>query len=454
MPTISGEQLSQILLERINSVLKGCTYRLDQQHWSRVYLSFRRYLTTLRDVSRYCNHIRSPTRLLASEIEAADILTLEALRLFEHGFWKELPQLRNELSNVSGEANPFVSTPPPDGKQLKELVDDAQRPELLGELVQALFPAAAQHLGGSRYSADNQSTWRHQRRVADPSVLQIYLSKQIQPSEVPTPVVERVVSVLNDADALGQELEALSSLQLGDLLGRLEDYEGNFPDDVSPAIPVLYQLTSRLPSRGGMLDVDPSMRVTRVILRMLRGRDAATVVEIVEQASANLTSLGDRWSLIRLVGHLPESGHMLVSEAAAKRWEDELIKAILDATPEELSAEPELGALLHLAASKEPDEVRRLARTGAEHEHFLLRLVSTYRHEVRSDFGRRLQLSWDRLVELLGEDLLVRQVSQLPDPPADTDQDTLELLDQARRYAADPAVAASDLEEYRRRYPG
>jgi hypothetical protein len=203
-----------------------------------------------------------------------------------------------------------------------------------------------------------------------------------------------------------------------------------------------------------MLDVDPSMRVTRVILRMLRGRDAATVVEIVEQASANLTSLGDRWSLIRLVGHLPESGHMLVSEAAAKRWEDELIKAILDATPEELSAEPELGALLHLAASKEPDEVRRLARTGAEHEHFLLRLVSTYRHEVRSDFGRRLQLSWDRLVELLGEDLLVRQVSQLPDPPADTDQDTLELLDQARRYAADPAVAASDLEEYRRRYPG
>jgi hypothetical protein len=202
-----------------------------------------------------------------------------------------------------------------------------------------------------------------------------------------------------------------------------------------------------------MLDVDPSMRVTRVILRMLRGREAATVVEIVEQASANLTSLGDRWSLIRLVGHIPESGHMLVSEAA-KRWEDQLIKAILDATPEELSAELELGALLHLAASKEPDKVRRLARMGAEHDDFLLRLISTYRHEVRSDFGRRLQLSWDRLVELLGEGLLVRRVSQLPDPPAGTDHDTLELLAQARRYAADPAVAANDLEEYRRRYPG
>ena len=454
MPMISGEQLSQILLERINGVLKGCTYRLDQQHWSRVYLSFRRYLSTLRDVSRYCNHIRSPTRLLVSEIEAADILALEALRLFEHGFWKELPQLHNELSNVSGEANPFVSTPPPDGKQLKELVDDAQRPELLGELVQALFPAAAQHLGGSRYSADNQSTWRHQRRVADPSVLQIYLSKQLQPSEVPTPVVERVVRVLNDADALGQELQGLSSLQLGDLLGRLEDYEGNFPDDVSSAIPVLYQLTSRLPSRGGMLDIDPSMRVARVILRMLRGRDAPTVVKVVERASANLTSLGDRWSLIRLVGHIPESGHGLVSEAEAKRWEDELIKAILDATPEQLSTEPELGALLHLAASKEPDEVRKLAQTGAEHDDFLLRLISTYRHEVRSDFGRRLQLSWDRLVELLGEDLLVRRVAQLPDPPAATDEDTLELFAQARRYAAGPAVAASDLEEYRRRYPG
>jgi hypothetical protein len=443
-----------MLLERLNSVLEGYTYRLDQQHWSRVYLSFRRYLTTPRDVSRYCNHIRSPIRLLASEVEAADILALEALRLFERTFWKELPQLLNELSNVPGEASPFVSTPAPDAERLKRLVDGAQRPESLGELVQALFPAAAQHLGGSRYSADNQSAWRHQRRVADPSVLQIYLSKQVQPSDVPTPIVERVVGVLDDADALGHELKALNSLQLGDLLGRLEDYEGKFPDDVASAIPVLYQLTSRLPSRGGMFDVEPSMRVARVILRMLRGRDTPAVVKIVEQASANLASLGDRWSLIRLVGHIPETGHMLVSEIDAKRWEDELIKAILGATPEDISDEPELGALLHLATSREPDEVRKLARTGAEHDDFLLRLISTYRHEVRSDFGRRLQLSWDRLVELLGEDLLVRRVPQLPDPPAGTDQDTLELLAQARRYAADPAAAARDLADYRRRYPG
>jgi hypothetical protein len=454
VPAISGEQLSQMLLERIDRALEGISYRLDQQRWSKLYLTFRSYLCTPRDVSRYCNHIRSPMWLLATEIEAADVLALEALRLFERTFWTELPRLIPELTRLSGEPNILSSTPAPNAERLKQLVDAAQQSDTLRELVQELFPAAAQRLGGSRHSPEEQGNWRHARRVADPTVLQAYLSKQIQPSEVPTTIVERVVAMLGDADALRQELERLNSSQLADLLTRLEDYEGRFPDELAPAIPVLYRQISRLPPRTGMLEVEPGMRVTRVVLRMLRGRPPSIVAKIVEQAATHLALLSDRWSLVRLVGHIDGSGHQLVSESQAKQSEDELVQAILGASPSDLAAEPDLPMLLRLVMSHEPAEASMFARHGAENDRFLLRLLSSSRHEVRSDFGRRLQLSWDMLAELLGEQLLVRRVSELPDPPAGTDEDTLEMLAQARRYAADPQAAARDLEEYRRHYPG
>jgi hypothetical protein len=316
-----------------------------------------------------------------------------------------------------------------------------------------LFPASAQHLGGSRHSPEGQGTWRHARRVAYTSVLQVYLSKQIQPTEVPTPVVVRVVGLLADAQALGNELATLQPAQLADLLTRLEDYEGSFPDEIGPSIPVRYGLRARLPGQMGMFDVEPRMRVSRVVLRMLRGRTQAVATQIVEEAIPQLGSLSDRWLLIRLVGHIEGSGHELVSESQAEQWESDLVDAILGAQASDLAAEPDLSALLGLVISRKADLAREIARRGAEDDRFLLRLLSTFAHEVRSDFGRRLQLSWDRLVDLLGEELLARRVTELPDPPNGADSDTVEMFAQARRYAADPKAAAEELEEYRRRYP-
>jgi hypothetical protein len=271
---------------------------------------------------------------------------------------------------------------------------------------------------------------------------------------VPTVVVERVVSLLADADALRHEIETLNSAQLADLLTRLEDFDGHFQDDLAPAIPVLYQLIPRLPARASMLDVDPAMRVTRVVLRMLRGHSPTTVTTIVEDALEHLPLLSDRWSLIRLAGHVPDSGHELVSDSQAKRWENALVEAVLSAEPRELADEPDLSRLLGLAMSRQPDQTRAVAQRDVEDDDFLIRLLSGYKHEVRSDFARGVQLIWDKLVDLLGEELLVRRVGQLPDLPADADEDAIEMLRQARKYASNPQAAADELQEYRREYPG
>jgi hypothetical protein len=112
-------------------------------------------------------------------------------------------------------------------------------------------------------------------------------------SEVPTVVVERVLKSLSDAMAFEREIDDLSADQLADLLSRLEGYEGRFPGGVAPAIRVLYTLSGRLPPRHGMLGVEPSMRVTRVVLRMLRGRDEEAVSAIVADALGQLSLISD-----------------------------------------------------------------------------------------------------------------------------------------------------------------
>jgi hypothetical protein len=441
-----------MLLQRIDEQLTGISYRLDRQHWSALYLAFQKYLTTPRDVTKFCNHFRGPMTLLSSEVDAADILALEALRLFDRPVWAELPNLIKELTGARSHADPFSQRPDHSRDRLNEVVNAAILPDTAREVLRELFPAAGQHLGGSNYGPSFQSEWRRQLRFAHPAVLQIYLSKQVQPTAVSTELVERALDRLSDADALRRELLALDATQLADLLTRLEDYEGTFPDDVAAAIPVLYQLISRLPARDGMWSIEPDMRVTRVVLRMFRNRNPAIVSEIVRQAIEQLPSLSDRWSLVRLVGHLESSGHRMVSESDAEAFESELVTMILTASAEQLADERDLSFLITLATDREPTETRAKLVRDVEHDGFLIALLLAYRGEVLSETGRHLQLRWDHLADLLGEPLLIRRVTELPELPEGVAADTLEMLTQARRYATNPGLATDELAEYRQRY--
>jgi hypothetical protein len=51
---------------------------------------------------------------------------------------------------------------------------------------------------------------------------------------------------------------------------------------------------------------------------------------------------------------------------------------------------------------------------AAESMQFVVRLFTTHMREVRSSSGRAIQLMWDRLSELLGEQGLIDHVGSLP----------------------------------------
>jgi predicted KAP-like P-loop ATPase len=456
IPAIVGEQLSNLALERINGLVGPVPEeRFDREHWSKLYLSFRNYLKLPRDVVRYINHARAPVAQLMDEVDVADVLALEALRLFEREFWRELSLLRVTLTDTrSKDAWLFSNGPKPDGDRLQAALVRANDPETLRDIVLELFPAAARYLKNTHYGSDSLASWERARRVAHPAVLDAYLARQIQPTNVSTATVAQALAALGDEERLRSVVDDLSGQQLADLLARLESFEGQYPDDVAPAIPVVYEVTNRIPEDHSFFGVRPAMRVTRVILRLLRNLDQPTVVSVVERVLPSL-NLTDRLSLIHLVGHEKEAGHGLVDEAKASSWEDQLATEILHARPDTLAAEPALGSLFQHAKQRDPDAARAKAREAATADPgVLIALIRDYRREVRNSAGRHVSLLWDRLVDLLDEDVLVRLVTALPqlDDNADADADTIVLVSQARAFAADPEAAARTMAEQRARY--
>jgi predicted KAP-like P-loop ATPase len=454
IPAIVGEQLSDLALERINGLVGPVPEeRFDREHWSKLYLSFRKYLELPRDVVRFVNHARAPVAQLIDEVDVADILALEALRLFEREFWNELPALRATLTNTrEKDAWLFMDGPKPDEDRLQSALKRANDPDTLRDIVVELFPAAARYIRNTYFGSDFLASWERARRVAHPAVLGTYLARQIQPTSVATATVQRALEALDDREYLERLIVELSDQQLPDLLSRLEAFEGDYPDDVAPAIPVLYEMTPRIPEDHSFFGVRPAMRVTRVILRLLRNRDSETITSTVERVLPSL-NLSDRLSLIHLVGHQQGVGHELVDATNASVWENRLTAEILAATPQALGAEPALGLLVHHLEQHDPDAAVAKVREATESDSaFLLALIRDVRREVRNSAGRHVSLLWDRLVDLVGEDALIRLITALPELDETADADTVELVSQARIFAADPEAAKRVMAEHRARY--
>jgi predicted KAP-like P-loop ATPase len=164
VPAIDPEQLSTLLLGRVEGALAGLSYELDRGHWSSIYMGSQPYFRTLRDVLRYANAVRSPAKGLVAELDIADILGLEALRIFEPRVWGRIDELAEPLTKPDDQY--FVSTDRDADEQIRRLPADAARPDQVRDLLRVLFPAAQRALGQSSYGSDFMGVWRRRGRVA------------------------------------------------------------------------------------------------------------------------------------------------------------------------------------------------------------------------------------------------------------------------------------------------
>ncbi|MEO7859030.1 MAG: P-loop NTPase fold protein [Nitrospirales bacterium] len=441
IPAIQTQVMDRQIFGALDNALSGITNTgpFDDQIWPDLFTEIVRPLVrNMRDVRRYAVAVRGTVNALDGQIVLADVLTLEAIRIFLPDVYGNLHTAVEALTTASGMSYGSLPDPP----HLKASVDSLMQAstthqKLVQSMIKHLFPAAQQHVGGSHFGAEWAKDWLLNRRVAHGDLLRLYLERVAGGGLQAFTDAERAFGVMADRTAFDTHLHSLDVNRLEDVIKSLETFEAKFlPEHVVPGTTVLLNLLQALPDRPrGMFDFDPRVVVSRVIYRLLRSlKDANLAEQAVKAVLPELTSLSVKLELITIVGYREGVGHKLVSESVAteleKAWRSDVLTAISSALVNEYDLfRVFLVAKLYGSANEPPLEVPDVPEVT-------LATLRTSRSEARiQSEGKRAirrssRLAWDTLIELFGGlDEFNSRIDRLKESKPQGEDELLKLVD-------------------------
>jgi hypothetical protein len=457
VPPVAPEMLSGLLVDAISRAVGDLTrYHFDENAYRNVFVDgLGALFTTVRDVRRYANVLPATLALVGDEVELADILTLEALRVRVPTSFALIIASKQALTEVHDSLSATPASNAIAAQQIAAIVEAAGGfGEEVAAIVRRLFPAAQRHLGGSSYGSTWRGAWRRNRRVAHPEVFDIYVNKTLASGMLPAALVDRAFNSLQDREALFGLLDTLDSDGLASLLERLEHYEQDFPtEDAEVSVSVLYAHRGRLrEAKRHVMDLGAGHHVSRVVLRILRKLDRPEASRVTRTALENIDAFSDRGELVRLVGYREDSGHQLVSEEDAVQIEAAFFDQLLAADLVQLGGERDLLQLLLWTHSQRPQETASLVERLVADDELLARLLRSALGEVVGETSgdatvrRSFRLSWRALTVLVPEARLAERIKQLDVARVrdNADERTLLAVQEGLRYANDPTAADRD----------
>lgn len=327
VPRLGRELPPAMVLEPLDEVLAGHGVAdIDVARFAEVYHRvLRPLLRTPRDAKRLTATLPLAIRNAWPEVSVEDLIALEALRVCAPALHRMLDSSASALTSPGGSAG--VQDPKLAGVIDRFVAADVQGGAVARGVIEALFPAAHHHIGGTVWAQGQTREWARQRRVAAGSVLDFYLSRLLPPGKASHRVVEEVRASFTDVTAARAALAAVEDSELLHVLERLEDAELD-ADAASVAVEVMLDLFPRLPeSLPGPFSLDASFAVTRPVLRYLRRLPDAELVPLVDRLVVSAELLG-AFHLVMLVGHREGVGHALIplglAEALEARFADRL----------------------------------------------------------------------------------------------------------------------------------
>lgn len=438
---------SQVLNRQVFSGLDGALSTIekkgpfDQQVWTDLFTEVvRPLIRNMRDVRRYAAAVHGTVGALDGEIALADVLALEAVRIFLPDVFERLHGAVDGLTATSEFSSGGRSEPPQLKAQVDGLVEAAgAHSQVVRDMIERLFPAGERHIGRSHYGSEWKSQWLRERRVGHEDFLRLYLERVAGESLVAFKDAEQAWARMADRSALDSYLRSLDAVRLEDVIGSLENYEDQFTSQhVVPGTIVLLNLLPDLPVRQrGMFEMGTLLVVTRVTYRLLRSlKDPVATEAAVRQIFPELKTLSAKLELVSDVGYREGRGHKLVSEATAAELEKALRAEVRTATVEDLAKEPDLWRLL-LVAKREAEPSESALQVG-DAPQLTLALLRSARSELqRQSAGSRAvlrlpRLAWDVLVELYGEEATLKK--RIEDLRATKPEGVGDLLELAEKY--------------------
>jgi hypothetical protein len=239
VPRIGRRQLEQILFAGLDRFLADEVVgrRFDQEHWVELYRNgLAHFFVNLRDVNRYLSSLGFHVGVFRSaksfEVNPADLIAIETVRVFAPALYNALPDAKHILTDQPR----FMREE--ERKQdeaalasLLDLVPETDR-EAAKKIVCALFPPAAQVLAGSHYSGNGGDSWFVDLRISAHEVFDRYFHFATPPEDLAQAELEEVLGLIGDRAAFGRKLKDLQARNLLDvLLDRLDLYKEKLPQE-------------------------------------------------------------------------------------------------------------------------------------------------------------------------------------------------------------------------------
>ncbi|MDP3772860.1 MAG: P-loop NTPase fold protein [Gemmatimonadales bacterium] len=441
LPALPSEVLNKQVFAALDRALAGVETGppFNTAAWTDIYVEVvRPLIRNMRDVRRYAAAVRGTVLDLQGGMAPADILGLEAIRVFLPDVFSLLHQCVPGLTTIgshgSRHENPALKA------QVDSLVAAAgDRSDLAKAMIARLFPAAQRHIGNMNYGADWQMRWLRDRRVAHEDILLFYLERVAGESLIAFADAERAVRVMANASAFDVLLRQLPADRWQDIIGSLEAFEDDFkPEQVVPGTTTLLNLLPSLPERTrGMFELSSPLVVTRVVYRLLKSLGNEHAVEgAVREIVPQLRSISAQLELIEMVGYGENRGHKLVTESFATALEADWVRRVRTTPADQLAREHGvLGVLLALRRWLAPDDEPFEVPNGPE---LTLALLEGAKSDVVSQsvdsraVRRTPRLQWKALETAFGsEAVLTESIERLASSGIASQADVLTL---AQKY--------------------
>ncbi|MGO9956937.1 MAG: P-loop NTPase fold protein [Solirubrobacteraceae bacterium] len=418
LPAVPEQVLSRQILAAVDQVIADVAEPgpFDQDAWPDLFMEVIRPLVrNMRDVRRYATNVHGTVKALAGEIALADVLALEAVRVFLPDVFAELHAAVEGLTTTSG-----LSLGAREPARLKMAIERliaaaGEHEAVVRAMVARLFPAGARHVGGMSYGESFTSQWLREHRVAHEAILRLYLERVAGDSLQAFRDASRAWALMPDRSALDAYLRSLEPQRLEDVIASLENYEELItPEHIVPGTIVLLNMLPDLPERArGMFSLDARLVVSRVTYRLVRAlSDPEAIAAAVREILPSVTTLSSKLELISDVGYLEGAGHRLVAEAVAAEIERAWRAEVRAASADDLARESDLLRVLLRAQLDVGCDEPRLAVPDVPA--LTLAILRAARSEVlgrtigNRAVRRESRLNWKVLVTIYGDDETVR----------------------------------------------
>ena len=416
LPVVPFQVLNQQILAAIDGALADIEKpgRFDEQVWPDVFMEIiRPLIRNMRDVRRYAAAIHGTVRGLEGQIALADVLSLEAVRVFLPDVFKLLHSALGALTSVNGNRG--------QSEVMKVQVEGlfaaaGPQKEVVQAMIERLFPAGQRHISNVHYGGDWRGRWLRERRVAHDDILRLYLERAAGEGLKAFTDAELAFIYMPCQEPLDRYLRSLDPARQQDVIASLENFEDQFsPEHVVSGTTVLLNLLPDLPKREReFFGLETRMVVSRVTYRLLRSLKEPDAVEaVVEAILPQLSTLSSKMSLLHQVGHRENIGHKLISETTATRLEKAWRDEVLFTPVEALVREPDLRWILVFANQvADPSDPPLVLDESPELTLSLLRGAKS--ETLTQAMGSRAvqrspRLAWDSLVQLYGDETTLRE---------------------------------------------